>query len=194
MSVTDEGRVNSVLPSSATRGLRASEGAELHLDLHYACGSVNNSVTCYATITSGSQAREIMPHIRPVVVCCHRGPHGRAAARATDLVFTQTETVEIIDGGRDKAAVQAKRCVDTGVVAFACPGARGEWAVGTGILSRAWTAGEDTVRGVLSPSFFRRTIHGCRPSDRLSLRHSHKGHVRGAFKGERRRADRRRCP
>ena len=62
----------------------------------------------------------------------------------------------------------------TGVMAFACPGARGEWVVGTGILARVWTAGEDTVRGVLSALFLLRAILKCRPSDKLSLRHSPK--------------------
>jgi hypothetical protein len=75
-----------------------------------------------------------------------------------DLVFTQTERVEIIDGGRDKAAVQAKPCLDTGAVAFARPGPSEEWAVGTGILPPAWTAGEDTVRDVLLGLFLLRTI------------------------------------
>jgi hypothetical protein len=58
----------------------------------------------------------------------------------------------IFDGDRDKTALQAKPCVDTGTVVFARPWASGEWVVGSGVLLRVWTADEDTVHGVLSAS------------------------------------------
>jgi hypothetical protein len=67
-----------------------------------------------------------------------------------DFVFTQMERMETIDGGKYKAAMQAKRCLDTRAVVFTYPGAGGEWVVGTGVLSRAWITNEGTVRGVLS--------------------------------------------
>jgi hypothetical protein len=92
-----------------------------------------------------------------------------------DLVFTQTERVEIIDGGRNRAGVQAKPYADTRAEAFACPGASGERVIAAGMLSRAGTAVEDTVRGVLSALLLLRTILGCKPSDKLSLWHSPKG-------------------
>jgi hypothetical protein len=41
---------------------------------------------------------------------------------------------------------------------FTYPGANGDRVVGTAILPLAWTAGEDTVRSVLSAMFFLRTI------------------------------------
>ena len=40
--------------------------------------------------------------------------HGQTGDRVADLVFIQTERVEIVDGGRYKATMQAKRCLDTG--------------------------------------------------------------------------------
>jgi len=61
---------------------------------------------------------------------------------------------EVIDGGRGKAAVQAKRCLDTGTVAFARPGASGKRVLGTGMLQQAgrlapisagWIFGKDTI-------------------------------------------------
>ena len=56
------------------------------------------------------------------------------AVMVPDLVFTQTERVEIIDGDRDRAAMDAKPSLDTGAVALICSGASGEWVVGMGIL------------------------------------------------------------
>jgi len=124
------------------------------------------------------------------LVICERATAAHTA-RPFDLVFTQTERVENIDGGKCKAAEQAKLCVDTGAVAFTVQGVSRAWAVGTGMLRRHGLASEDTVRDVLSASFLRRTIHGCKPSDRLPLRHSHRGPIRGTFKGEKRLVDRR---
>jgi hypothetical protein len=49
----------------------------------------------------------------------HGEPHGRTGAQVVDLVFTQTERVETIDGSRDKAEAEPRPCVDTRVVAFA---------------------------------------------------------------------------
>ena len=53
-----------------------------------------------------------------------------------EIVFMQTERVEIIDGDGDRAVMQAKPWVDTGVVALTCLCAGAEWVVGTGVLSQ----------------------------------------------------------
>ena len=93
--------------------------------------SVNGFAGCCKAVHYVPRADNCLLHIRPVVVRCHGEPHGQTGNRVVDLVFTQTERVGTIDGGKYKAAMQAKRCLDTGTVAFARPGASREWVVGT---------------------------------------------------------------
>ena len=94
------------------------------------------------------------PHIRLVVMRCHGEPHGRTGAQVVDLVFTQTERVGIIDGDRDRAAMQAKQRVDTrAVVTCTLVARRPSWLSGPGSNNRRWTSAEPTTPKPRGPMF-----------------------------------------
>ena len=124
------------------------------------------------------------------VVRWHGESDGRTGAQVVDLVLRQTEREETIDGSRYKAAVRAKlypghgnSCIRT---------SRRKWRAGC--RNGSAVTGMDRQRGHSSRCSLSLVLPPNDPSVwtfwQIVLLHSHKGHARGPFKGERRRADR----